>query len=269
MARISKWLISAFLVILSALVAFIPFGNPVSKYLVTKNAETYIIDNFQNSDYVIESVNYDFKTGSYYVEVVSLSSADSWFTIYAGTNGKIGHDTYKDAVLKKWNTANRINNEYWYAVKDIVESESFPYYQHIGFGNIEFSDSDTPVGADIPKYAIASSELELDGMYDIHEMGKKAGHLTIYIYDNDVSIERLAEILLGIRKLFDEGNISFYVIDCVLEYPRPEDDSPAKEGRVEVMEFLYEDIYEEGLNERVAESDRKAKEYYAAQDAFK
>jgi hypothetical protein len=269
MAKITAWFTSIVLVVVGALVAFIPFGNPLSKYLVTKNAETYIEENFQNSDYEIETVNYDFKTGSYYVEVISPSSGDSSFTIYAGTDGKIGYNTYEDAVLEKWNTANRINDEYWYAVKDIVESERFPYYQNIAFGNIEFTDSDTPVGSDIPEYAIATSSLELDAEYDIYEMGKKAGHLTIYIYDNEVTIERLSEILLGIRQLFDKENISFYIIDCVLEYPRPEDDEPWKEGRVEVMNFLYEDIYEDSLKERVNESNEKAKAYYKAMDALK
>ena len=222
-----------------------------------------------DEDFEIEDVAYDFKTGNYYVQVMSPSSGDSSFTIYAGTNGKIGYDTYEDAVLQKWNTANRINNEYWNTTKALLESEKFPYNQHIAFGNIEFADSDTPVGADVPKYAISTSELELDGVYDINEMGAKAGHLTIYIYDDDVSIERLSEILLGIRKLFDEKNVSFYVIDCILEYPRPEDDGPWKEGRVEVMSFLYDDIYEYGLNERVNESNEKAKAYYEAMDALK
>ena len=67
----------------------------------------------------------------------------------------------------------------------------------------------------------------------------------------------------------DEANVAFYAIDCVLEYPKPEDDSEWKEGRVEVMTFLYDDIYEEELTERVRQSDEKAKAYYAAQDALK
>ena len=269
MTKITAWILSVVLVIGGALVAFVPFGNPLSKYLVTKNAETYIQEKYQETDYEIESVNYDFKTGNYYVQVQSPSSGDSSFTIYAGTNGKIGYDTYEDAVLQKWNTANRINNEYWNRTKTLLESEKFPYNQHIAFGNIEFADSDTPVGADVPKYAISTSELELDGVYDINEMGAKAGHLTIYIYDDDVSIERLTEILLGIKGLFVKEDINFYIIDCILEYPRPEDDGPWKEGRVEVMNFLYSDIYEEGLKDRVEESNKKAQEYYKEQDEIK
>ena len=37
----------------------------------------------------------------------------------------------------------------------------------------------------------------------------------------------------------------------VLEYPRTEDGNTRPDTRVEVDGFLYEDIYEEGLAERV------------------
>ena len=57
-------------------------------------------------------------------------------------------------------------------------------------------------------------------------------------------------------------------MDLVIEYPKNEDSSK-KEGRVEVKDFLYSDIYEEGILERVKESDKAAKEYYAEQDAEK
>ncbi len=39
--------------------------------------------------------------------------------------------------------------------------------------------------------------------------------------------------------------------------------------RFEVKDFLYSDIYEEGILDRVKESDKTAKEYYAEQDAEK
>ena len=71
----------------------------------------------------------------------------------------------------------------------------------------------------------------------------------------------MAEILLGIRECFDKSGIGFYVIDCVLEYPRDENGF-AEDGRVELMEFLYSDIYEDGRVERVAAANEAAKEYY-------
>jgi len=63
--------------------------------------------------------------------------------------------------------------------------------------------------------------------------------------------------------------VKFYVIDCVLEYPKNEDSSKKQEGRVEVREFLYADIYEEGMVERVKASDEAANAYYDEQDAEK
>lgn len=270
MNKITAWFMSVIMAVLGAMVAFVPFGNPISKFLVTENAEAYITENFEDSDYFIESVSYDFKTGGYYVNIQSPTSRDSSFTVYAATNGKITYDTYESAVKDKWNTANRINDEYWNKVKAIFESESFPYNDHIAFGEVLFKESGVAQGETIPEGAVSTKDLVLDKTYDVNEFAGKSGRLTVYIYDNDLSVERLAEILLGIKKIFDENNLSFYAIDCVLEYPRPENDSePFKEGRTEVIGFLYKDIYEQGLAERVRIADEEAKEYWAQQDALK
>ena len=59
------------------------------------------------------------------------------------------------------------------------------------------------------------------------------------------------------------------MIDCVLEYQKNEDISKKQEGRVEVREFLYADIYEDGMVERVKASDEAANAYYDEQDAEK
>ena len=89
------------LVVILLAVACMFFGNPVSKILVTRNAKEYVSENYRGSDYFIESVRYDFKTGSYYADVASPSSADSSFTIYAGLNGKISYDTYESVVADR------------------------------------------------------------------------------------------------------------------------------------------------------------------------
>ena len=46
-------------------------------------------------------------------------------------------------------------------------------------------------------------------------------------------------------------------------------DTRPEEARTEVMDFLYADIYEAGMSERVKASDEAAKAYYAEQDAEK
>ena len=262
-------LIAVLFLLIFAVILCMFYGNPVSKLLASRNAEKYITENYSDTDFEIGKTDYNFKTGNYYVRVVSPSSADSSFTLFAGSNGKIGYDSYENAVINKWNTATRINNDYREAVEKVISSEDFPYFTDIGFGDIEFSSSDAPADAGVSDYAIDTRELVLDKIYDINELGARAGHLTIYVYDEAVNCDRLAEILLDIKKIMDEEAVSFYVIDCVLESPRAEDGLPLNDDRIEVMTFTYDDIYEEGLAERVRESDERAKAYYAALDAEK
>ena len=68
--------------------------------------------------------------------------------------------------------------------------------------------------------------------------------------------------------MMDNAGIGFYVMDYVLEYPEPES-GERKQDRFEVMDFLYSDIYEEGLVERVQASNDAAEDYYDEMDAIK
>jgi hypothetical protein len=263
--KIILGLIFAFVLI----VLMIIHGNPVSNILVNINAKAYLQENFQGTDFEIERVDYDFKTGNYYARVKSPSSADSSFTLYAGLNGKIGYDSYENLVVERWNTANRINDDYRSAVNTVLRNPEFPYGVDIGFGDIEFANSDALAGEVTPDYAVKTESLELDKIYDVNDFGSKAGHLTVYVFDEIVSYENLAKVLLEIKNLMDEANVSFFIIDCVLEYPKPEDMSQWNDDRVEVMGMLYDEIYEDGLAHRVKESDEKAKAYYKAQNELK
>ena len=272
MRKVIAFVVVVFVAVLAVGVSMF-FGNPVSKILVTRSAEKYLQENFNDTDFEIGTVNYDFKTSDYYVCVVSPSSADSSFTIYAGLKGDIYYHSYEDSVIKKWNTASRINDSYREVVDAVLNNPDFPYDSDIGFGDIEFTTDDvldygfgTLDGP--PEYAIKTESLELDKVYDINELAKKAGVLTIYVYDEDVSYEKLAEILLGIRKIMDEAEVSFYVIDCVLEYPRSENPEEWKDDRVEVSAFLYDDIYEDGIIERIRISHEKAKAFNERLDAL-
>ena len=240
-------IISMFLSIISALVIFLPFGNPLSAFLVTKNSEIYIEENYADTDYIIEEATYDFKTGNYYVQVVSPSSPDSSFTIYADLKGNISYDTYESAVLQKWNTAGRIDDAYRADVEKMLAEAKLPCEIDFGFGEIVFRQSDAPVGEDAPIYAISTDELVLDGVYDTAEMGKRAGKLTVYFYDKNVTAEKMAEILIALKDAADSAGVGFKAVDCVLQL---------KQGdrEVRVSEFMYEDIYEQGLVGRVDEN---------------
>ena len=243
-------------------------GNPISKLIATNTAEKHLEEKYSDRDFEIEKVIYNLKDGNYHAFIKSPSSIDSHFAILIDMWGNLKIDNYEDSVLTGWNTANRLGNEYRGKVDEILDSQSFPYALDIGFGDIEFIPSEYANDLSVPDYAIIIEDLKLDGKYDINELGSKAGKLTIYIDDETVSFERLAELILEVKKIFDDAKVKFYALDFVLEYPKNENGT-IKEGRVEVRDFLYADIYEEDMIERVKASDEAANAYYAKQDAEK
>ena len=244
-------------------------GNPISKAMATNTAEKHIEENYADKDFEIERVTFSFKDGYYHAFIYSPSSIDSDFTILVDMWGKLRYDTYEDRVLSGVNTADRISRDYRAVVDKVLDSQAFPYNEHIGYGDFDFYPRVHLEEYSVPEYALITEDLTLDAFYDVNELGAKHGKLTIYIDDDTVSYERLSEILLDIRRIFDDSGVKFYVIDCVLEYQKNEDSSKKQEGRVEVREFLYADIYEEGMVERVKASDEAAKAYYTEQDAEK
>ena len=243
-------------------------GNPISKALATSIAKKHLKENYANTYYELGDVSYSFKDGYYHAQVFSPRSIDSSFSLLINGLGKLRYDYYENNVTNGWNTAYRLRDDYRKTVDTLIESDSFPYAVILGYGDLEFITAEYKDMPDIPEYALLTNDLTLDSYYNVNELGKKAGVLTLYIADETVSEERLAEILLGIRECFDRAGVGFYIIDCVLEYPQNEN-AEYRYGNVEISEFLYSDIYADGLVERVKAAAEKTENYYAEQDAEK
>lgn len=235
-------------------------GNPLSKALAKCTAEKHLKENYLDTDYELEEVKYSFKDCYYHAYVTSPSSIDTHFELWINGFGKLKYDNYDYDVTSGWNTAMRIDKDYRNTVETLIESGSFPYDVYIGYGELAFTTEEYKDNTTIPTYALVSNELTVDAYYNANELGKSAGKLTVHIEDATVSPERMAEILLGIRECFDNAGVGFYAIDLTLEYP--EDVNDTDDDRLEVLEFLYSDIYEEGLVERVAEANENAKTYF-------
>lgn len=225
-------------------------GNPVSRYLAENGAEDYLTEQYPGTDYRVERVLYDFKTGSYRAEVASPSSVDTHFELKMDMRGNMEYDDYDECVTNGMNTMNRVDKAYRDLVDPILQRLNLDYTLHIGYGDISFS----------------GMEPELDREYDLRELGARAGKLIVYIRDDTVTEERAAEILLDIKALMGENGAAFHSIHFVLGYADHGDGSAPPEGRVEAMDFLYEDIYEEGLAERLRQASEEAAAYHAEQD---
>lgn len=244
-------------------------GNPLSKYLANRSAEKYISEVYPEKDFMVREIFYDFKTGNYYAKIYSPRSIDSSFRLYIDFFGKIYYDTYEDKVLTGQNTADRINNEYREAVDRVLNSTLFPYNSNIGYGDIEFIPEEYKNNSDVPSYAIVTETLISDEIYDINEMGRKAGHLVIYVADDELTEEKMAETLLSLKDIFNRSGVSFYAIDCVIENRKTDAPPSTDIKQIEVQQFLYSDIYEENLTGRVEKSIRETEEYYRQMDELK
>ena len=245
-------------------------GNPVSKWLATRTAEKHLKEVYEDKDFEIERVGFNFKDVDYYVHIISPSSEDSSFSLQIDMLGNLKLDTYESRVLYGGNTQNRLYMEYRALVDEVLEAPDYPFTSFIAYGDLKvgFSAPDVEVGVPYwPESYVILDEVVLDKKYDIRELAKTAGYLVVYVEDDVVTVERAAEVLLELKEVFDRRNVPFYAIDFVLEYPRKAEGGTTKEGRVNVEGFLYADIYEDGLVERVRTADEELNAYYAEQDA--
>ena len=248
------------------------WGNPVSYLLATRTAQSHLITTYPGSDFYIEHIGYNFKFQDYYVKINSPSSIDTHFSLSITKGGKLLLDTYDSGVLKGFNTANRLNDEYRALVARVFSNLSLPCDYHTNYSRLEFYLEDelqhrTISLYDIPPYAINQGELVLDKPYDIPELGRRAGHLIISVDSETVNTDQAANIMLNIKAHFDKAGLPFAAMTFDLQYPKPHN-GLRPEGEVCVAQFIYEDIYEDGMVERVAQADKELKEHYAKLDAI-
>ena len=248
------------------------FGNPLSRFLASVTARTHLAATYPGTDFYVDRIVYDFKSTGYHAYIKSPSSVDTHFPLNISMLGKLEHDTYDICVLNGTNTASRLRDEYRALTNPVFQDPTFPYDCFISYSGLEIHSDEafrdryiwnTP----IPSYAINQKELVVDKLYDISELGKQIGHLYIYIDSDVVTIERAAEIMLDIKAQFDRTNVPFKAMDFTLQYPRP-DRGLRPEGSVTVSQFLYEDIYADGLTVRVDRAHKKATAYYERMDAL-
>lgn len=246
-------------------------GNPVSRLLAKQALDQYVEQTYPHLDLNTERFGFDFKSTGYYAYVRAEGSLDTAFYIDMDMLGHVTYDSYDTWVTSKMNTELRVEELYREMAKSVLNSSDFIYDSDIKGGTLEFVQ-DWELGDDRDhSYAIPRDELIMDKEYSLSEirmLGARAGIITVYVMENEISVARAAEIMLDIRSLFDAAGVPFYRMDFVLRYPRPEDGSPWPDGEVRA-ELLYSEIVEEGMVQRVQKSHEEIEAYYAALDQEK
>lgn len=229
-------------------------GNPVSRMLAERAAENYLAGKFPERGYEVANIWFDSKRGHYGIVVQKSGSQDVRFTVDTDMKGNFHHDTYDD-VLTGWNTAHRLEEEYQTLVEPVLHRLNLTNSRAYVSCELEFEHRQWEDNPYAFQYFLNGEALVPDGEYDMEALGAMAGHLSVTVEECEVSAEKAAEILLEIRHLMDEAGVPFHSVDLTLEYPRPENAMDRRpEGMVEVTDFPYEEIHEEGLVERVREA---------------
>ena len=249
-------------------------GNPVSKMIANKNGKEYISKEYKDMNLQTKEASYSFKDGRYHIQVKSLTSKDTYFEVVMSPFGKVVYDDYEINVTNKWNTYERINEAYESKVDEVFENKDFPYKIDICYGEIKEKDieqnSEYYKEYNLPVYGIDRKNLILDKDYDINELGKTAGHIVFYAQNEEITLEKASEILLNIKNILSEKNIYFYAIDFTLEKPRDKDGTANPDDTsINIKEFLYKDIYKEGLEKRLEKSQENTEKYYEKLDEEK
>ena len=225
--------------------------NATSRALAEHSANRYLSKYHPESDYAVSSIVYEEKEERYRVRISSEKSADSWFWVEFDAYGKLTDSSYEDYVGRKGNTAQRISIEYGNAIEQVLSPPpgctEFSCYAGLYYKTAVAPNFDPDFGGD----RIISDELELDGIYDVAGFGSRSGWVSVTVEADDasqVTEQNMADLLLYIRGMLDNAGLPFYDIDCSLEYPKG-----TSSKYMRLNDFLYTDIYEEGLVERVTE----------------
>ncbi len=181
-------------------------GNPFTKHKASKAIQTYLDTTYPHRDFILESVNFNFKFDEYCGNVISPSSKDSYFTIY-WKKGKITDDSYEFNVVNKLNTVQRYEKEAASQIRTLLSDVTTIDLEdlHVSFSKEWLESMDL-------------QNIQLDSDYD------KSMNLPLELWVTAISdsptLKEYSDILIDLNdKLKSNGfNITYYNIssrfDC-------------------------------------------------------
>lgn len=247
--KIAAFITAVLLIIGLCVLANMFVGNPVSRILASKAAEEYLEKNFPDTPYFVDKVDYSFKDGSYYARILLPGSRDNNFNIGFSPLGERQYCDYETLVKNRQNTAYRLIDEYSSSAEPILRTIVEDGYVNC---NLVFDDGSRDTNG------LRTSDLELDGVYDVMELGRQIGCVTAYILTDDITPQTAAKYLLDIKKAMDDAGAGFSKVDLTLRW---------SDGTVldttqtlYLFDFPYSEIYEDNLAKRIQDAIDKAKE---------
>ena len=237
-------------------------GNPVSWLLAKGTAHRYVAQEYGDLELNIDKVGYNLKDTNYYAKISSPISADTHFTVYISMLGQVERDTY-ESVTDGFNTWDRLNDAYIEQVRAVLET--LPFESDGGFGDFRGSYSGLP---GVESFGLPHEGLEVDKDYDLYRLGKEHGSITYRVLDEDVSYERAAEILTGLRDEMKCAGVGFRVVNLTLRQPRDENDKWSG-PELMIFDFPSAELYGNDLAEKIEIAYQIAMDHYGEENQLK
>lgn len=239
-------------------------GYPISYFIVQHSAKNYMAEHYKNTDYTAEKPRYAIKLGGFMVDVHSPSSQDTSFTLQFDLYGDLTYNSYEVEVASGQNTAARLSHQYNELCKTILVSAKFPFDAtcKASFDPAFYGTKDDTNEPGTHPERWDTHELKLDAEYDLFQLSGKYGTLLLNVTADEVTAETMETILLELRRVMETANLPFCSVELWVESREQNEwDIPTK--TLHIFNFGWDDIYKEGLEERVQSALKATEDYYA------
>lgn len=233
------------------------FGNPVSSMIARKTANEYIQEHHADTDYKIKKIDYTFLGGYYRVEVYSPTKQDERFHLVMNGLGEIVTNNYKKWVENRYTVKVRLIDEYNEQGDKAFASENISEGERLDFSLNFLKDGKPFINSEYFKAhpnATDVKDLPLNTAECTKEIAAANGVINYRETVNGTpTYEEIARNLLRIKSTADEKDFAFHAIDYTLK------NSQNNQDAIYVGYIYYEDIYEEGLVERIQQREAEYK----------
>ena len=181
-------------------------GNPISKAMAKSAAQDYMDARYDDLQLELKDVIYGFKFSEYLARYQSAASQDTAFAVYVDSFGHVIRDDYESEVLSLLSTYRRLDKE----LRDLG-SELF---------REKFAELDIDIAhlsGNISDPRPFTEYLTIDMPLDPHNPPFDV-QAVLWVRDQDVSYERMAELLLRMREVCTEANIPVAMYDVRIEW---------------------------------------------------
>lgn len=240
-------------------------GNPVSQYMATNAAKKHIEKYFSGEDFQIEYTHYEFKTTNYAVGVKSKSNIDRHFYIEYDCFGNYKSDT-SAGMEDGSRTFARINGDYSLKVNTALEEiagklKESGFEIDYGFGML-LTEDDNAHRVKMPAL-IDIASLESGKIYDVTELGKIYGHITISVKTDEPTVKNAASALLLLKSRLDEKDVGFRTVDFTIYST---DDAFNKTYYVDIF---YSQIKSDKIEDTLVKIEEDTTEFFKKMDEEK